>query len=53
MFVKRSVKPSLVENFEDAEKIEVELESVNKYSAEPKVQNFDGKKPFFVDKAQG
>ena len=37
MFVKRSVNPSLVETYEEAEKIEVELESVNKYSIELEV----------------
>ena len=30
MFVKRSVKPSLVETYEEAKKVEAELESINK-----------------------
>ena len=32
MFVKRSVNPSLVETYEEAVKIEAELESINKHS---------------------
>ena len=35
MFVKRSVKPSLVETYE-----EDELESINKHSAEPEIKDF-------------
>ena len=31
MFVKRVVKPSLVENYEEANKVEAELESINKH----------------------
>ena len=30
MFVKRSVKPSLLETYEEAKKVEEELESINK-----------------------
>ena len=30
MFVKRSVKPSLVQTYEEAKKIEAELESIKK-----------------------
>jgi len=48
MFVKRSVKPSLVETYEEAVKIEFELESINKYFAEPKIRNFCSKKPLLL-----
>ena len=30
MFVKRSMKPSLLETYEEAKKVEEELESINK-----------------------
>ena len=33
MFVKRSVKPSLVDTYEEAKKVEDELESINKHNA--------------------
>ena len=31
MFVKRSVKPTLVETYEEAEKVEAEMESIDQY----------------------
>ena len=48
MFVKRSVKPSLAETYEEAEKIEAERESVNKNSMESKTRPFSGKKPMLL-----
>ena len=45
MFVKISVKPSLAKTYEESKKIEVELESVNKYSMESNTRPFSGKKP--------
>ena len=48
MFVKRSVKPSLVETYEEAVKIEAELESINKYSAQREIRNFGRKKPLLL-----
>ena len=44
MFVKRSVKPILVETYDEVVKIEVELESINKHSVEPEIRNFGSKK---------
>ena len=35
MFVKRSVKPTLVETYEEAKKVEAEMESIDKYLAQP------------------
>ena len=35
MFVKRSVKPALVETYEEAKKVEAEMESIDKYLAQP------------------
>ena len=48
MFVKRSVKPTLVETYEEDIKIEVELESINKHSVEPEIRNFGSKKPLLL-----
>ena len=48
MFVKRSVKPPLVETYDEAEKIEAELESVNKHSMESETRPFNGKKPLLL-----
>ena len=48
MFVKRSIKPSLVETYEESVKIEAELESINKHSVEPKISNFGSKKPLLL-----
>ena len=48
MFVKRSIKPSLVETYEQAVKIEVKLESINKHSVEPEIRNFGSKKPLLL-----
>ena len=44
MHAKRSIKASLAESYEEAKKIEVELESVNKYLGEPETKNFSNKK---------
>ena len=48
MFVKRSIKPTLVETYEELVKIEAELESINKHSVEPKIRNFGRKKPLLL-----
>ena len=48
MFVKRVVKPPLVETYEEANKVEYELESINKHITEPEVKNFSGKKPLLL-----
>ena len=48
MFDKRSVKPYLVETYEEVVKIESELESINKCTTEPEIRNFSGKKPLLL-----
>ena len=48
MFVKRSVKPSLAETYDEAKKIEAELESVNKHSMESETKPFNGKNPLML-----
>ena len=49
MFVKREVKRTLVEKYEEANKVEVELDSINKHTAELKAKTFNGKKTFVVN----
>ena len=53
MLVKRSIKPSLEETYDEAEKIEDELESVNKHSMESETRPFSGKKPLFLKRPKG
>ena len=48
MFSKRSVKSTLAATYEEDEKIEAELESVNKYPVEPKTKTFNNKKPLLL-----
>ena len=48
MFVKISVKPSLEGTYEEAEKIEDELESVNKHSMESETRPFSSKTPLLL-----
>ena len=48
MFVKRSVKPSLEKTYEESEKIEDGLESVNKHSMESETIPFSGTKPLLL-----
>ena len=44
MFVKREVNPSLAKTYEEADKVEDEIENINKHTTESKVNNFSGKK---------
>ena len=48
MFVKRAVKRLLVENYEESNEVEVELDSINKHTSEPKVKTFSGRKPLLL-----
>ena len=48
MFAKRSIKATLAATYEEAEKIEAELESVNKYPVELEVKAFNNKKPLLL-----
>ena len=49
MFVKGSVKPSLLETYEEDKKVEEELESINKHSVDS-YTNFFNKKPLLLTK---
>ena len=35
MFVKRAVKPTLVENYKEVGRVEVDLDSISKHTSEP------------------
>ena len=48
MFSKISVKTTLVATYEEAEKIEAELESINKYPMELETKTFNSKKPLLL-----
>ena len=48
MFSKISVKSTLATTYEEAKKIEDELESINKYLVEPETKTFSSKKPLLL-----
>ena len=48
MFVKRAVKHMLVENYEEANKVEVELDNIAKRTSESEIKTFSSKKPFLL-----
>ena len=52
MFVKRAVKRTLVEKYEEQNKVEAELDSINKYTIEPEVKIFSGKKPMLLTRTK-
>ena len=47
MFVKRAVNPSLAETYEKENKVEDELESINKHTPKLEIKTFSGKKICF------
>ena len=50
MFVKRSVRPTLVDTFEEAEKVEEEMESIEHYPMQSDEETYGNKKPLFLTK---
>ena len=50
MFSKRSVRPTLAETYEEAEKVEAELESIENYPVQSKEKTFGNKKPLLLTK---
>ena len=50
MFVKRSFKPTLVETYEDAEKVEAEMESIDKYPTPSEEKTFGNIKHLLLTK---
>ena len=53
MFSKRAVKATLAKTYEEEEKTEAELESVNKYLVEPETKTFNNKKPLLLTRPKG
>ena len=49
MFVKRTVKTSLLETYEEAKKVEEELKSINKQTTDSDTKTFN-KKPLLLTK---
>ena len=50
MFSKRSVKPTLAESYEEAEKVEDEMESIENYPVQSEENTFGNKKPLLLNK---
>ena len=50
MFSKRSVRPTLAETYEEAEKVEAELESIENYPVQLEEKTFGSKKPLLLTK---
>ena len=50
MFSKRSVRPTLAETYEEAEKVEAEMESIENYLVQSKEKTFGSKKPLLLTK---
>ena len=50
MFVKRSVKPTLVETYEEAKKVEAEMESIDQYPIQSEEKTFGNRNPLLLTK---
>ena len=50
MFSKRSVRPTLSETYEEAKKVEAEMESIENYCVQSEEKTFGNKKPFLLTK---
>ena len=50
MFVKRAVKVTLIENYEEAKKVEAALDNIAKHTLEPEVKQMASKKPLLLSR---
>ena len=50
MFSKRSIRPTLAETYEEAEKVEAEMESIENYPMQSEEKTFGNKKPLLMTK---
>ena len=50
MFVKMDVKVKLVEKYEEANKVEADLDSIAKHTLEPDLKHTTGKRPLLLIK---
>ena len=48
MFVKRSGKVTLVENYEEAKKVEADLDSIGKHNPKPELKHTTSKRPLLL-----
>ena len=53
MFVKREFKFMLIENYEEANKVEAKLDSIEKHTSESEVKPATSKKTLVVNQTQG
>ena len=52
MFSKRLVRPTLAETYEEAKKVEVEMESIENYPVQSEENTFGNKKPLLLTKTK-
>ena len=50
MLFKRSIKPTLVETYEEVEKVEAEMESIDQYLVQSEEKFFGNRKPLLLIK---
>ena len=50
MFVKRSVNPTLVETYEEAERVEDKMESIDQFHVQSEEKTYGNRKPLFLTK---
>ena len=50
MFVKRSVKPTLLDTYEEDENVEAEMESIDHYHVQSEEKTYGNKKPLLLTK---
>ena len=48
MFVKRLARPTLVDTYEEAEKVETEMESIEHYPVQSDKKNYGNKNPLLL-----
>ena len=48
MFIKRAVKATLVEKYEEAKKVEADLDSIARHTSKPKVKPIANKNPLLL-----
>ena len=52
MFMKRAVKPTLVENYDKSSRVEVDLDSIENHTSKPEVKNTSSKKPLLLTRTK-
>ena len=50
--MKREVKPTLVENYEESKKVEADLDSIARYTSEPEVKITASKNPLLLTRTK-